>query len=66
MASSIKIEVGKSYMTRDGEQITIQADTGQPGRYRFQGEDAEGRLTWRSAKGRFGRHPHRLDLVAAA
>lgn len=61
--STIIIEVGKTYSTRDGQRIVIQAETENRGVYRFRGEDEQGCITWRSRKGRFDRTPHHLDLV---
>jgi hypothetical protein len=58
------IQPGKTYTTRDGQRVRIEAETANRGTYRMQGEDEQGRITWRSRKGRFERHPHRLDLVA--
>jgi hypothetical protein len=66
MESKMKIEVGKTYLTRDGQKITIQSESGYRGTWRMQGVDEIGRLTWRSRKGRFERRPSKLDLVAEA
>lgn len=60
------IEAGKTYLTRDGQRIHIEQETSHRGTYRMRGEDEQGRVTWRSRKGRFDRHPSRLDLVAEA
>jgi hypothetical protein len=62
------VEIGKTYLTRSGERIAIEAETDiKVGRtYQFRGTDDRGRFTWYSAKGRFTRHPHRLDLVREA
>ena len=62
----MQIEIGKTYKTRDGQRVTIQAETAEGGTYRFQGEDEQGRITWRSAKGRFDKRPSPLDLVVEA
>jgi hypothetical protein len=61
---NLKIEPGKTYLTRDGQRITIEAKTKHGRTYRMQGEDERGRITWRSTVGRFGRTPSRLDLIA--
>ena len=60
------IEIGKTYLTRDGQRVRIDAETDNRGTYRMRGEDQEGRVTWRSHKGRFTSRPHRLDLIAEA
>ncbi len=60
----MKVEVGKTYLTRTGERVHIHAKTGWPGTYRMRGEDNRGRITWRSERGRFVSYPHSLDLVA--
>lgn len=62
----MKIEPNKTYLTRTGSRVTILAVTGERGTYAFVGEDEQGRPTWRSARGRFTRHPHCEDLVAEA
>jgi hypothetical protein len=65
--SKISLEIGKTYLTRDGSlRVTIQAETDNRGTYRMQGEDELGRITWRSVNGRFERHAHSLDLVREA
>jgi len=58
------IEVGKAYMTRDGQRVRITGQTNYPGTYSMIGEDDRGRVTWRSRTGRFYKYPHRLDLVS--
>jgi hypothetical protein len=61
-----KIEIGKTYTTRDGSlDVTIEAETGNGGAYRMRGRDNLDRLTWRSATGRFafGNRAHPLDLM---
>ena len=60
------IKTGKTYITRDGQRVRIEAETDYPGTYRMRGEDEQGRITWRARKGQFDRHPSRLDLVAEA
>lgn len=60
----MQIEVGKTYVCRDGSKFLAQAITTEGKLYRVQGEDDLGRVTWRSIKGRFERHPHKLDVVA--
>jgi hypothetical protein len=63
----MNIEIGKTYLTRSGERITIEAETTcKDPTYRFQGMDERGRITWRSLKGRIFAHPHRLDLIKEA
>ncbi len=62
----MKIEVGKTYLTRDGQRIEIESealDGTSSVTYRMQGIDEKGRVTWRSRRGRFDRYPSRLDLV---
>lgn len=63
---SIIIEVGKTYLTRDGQRVRIEAETDNKGTYKMQGEDEEGRVTWRSRRGRFASRACALDLVAEA
>ena len=60
----MKIEIGKVYVCRDGSKFVAEAETGRNDTYAVQGEDEDGRVTWRSAKGRFCRHPHPRDVVA--
>ena len=62
--SKFRIEVGKSYLTRDGDRVTIEAETAYRGTWSMQGTDGRGRLTWHSAAGRFTDRPHAADLVA--
>lgn len=62
----MQLEVGKAYVCRDGSKFVAQAITAWGPLYRVQGEDEQGRVTWRSAKGRFERYPHKLDVVAEA
>ena len=59
------IEAGKTYVCRDGSLFFAQAITKNKGRtFKVQGEDEQGRITWRSLKGRFSNAPHRLDVVS--
>jgi hypothetical protein len=71
---TIQIEVGKIYHTRDGQRVLIEYETKQGGTYQMQGiyltplTDRPDRsyqrgITWRSRRGRFGPHPHCLDLI---
>lgn len=60
------LEVGKTYLTRQDERVRIDAETENRGTYRMRGEDEQGRVTWRSLKGRFTDRPHALDLIAEA
>ncbi len=63
------IEAGKTYITREGKRVRIELiyDRDDFAAYwRCVGEDDQGRVTWRSLKGRFTSHPHRLDLVGEA
>jgi hypothetical protein len=61
----MNVEVGKTYRDRDGRKVTIESETdNELPRYRMQGVDHLGRITWCSRKGRFWKHPTRLDLVA--
>lgn len=69
----MEIQVGRTYLTRDGERVKIVAETDQPGTYRMRGiildgigpgNANKGAFTWRSRAGRFTSHPHRLDLVS--
>lgn len=62
----MKIEVGKTYRTRSGRKVKIEAETENRGTYRMRGEDEQGRITWRSKRGRFDRHPSQHDLIAEA
>lgn len=62
--SKIQIEVGKTYECRNGDLFRALAVTENDGKtYRVRGEDQQGRVTWRSLKGRFDRAPHALDVV---
>lgn len=62
--SKILLEIGKIYECRNGERFRAEALTNSDGKtYRVQGEDGQGRITWRSLKGRFSRAPHPLDIV---
>jgi len=60
----MNIEVGQTYICRSGDIFIAEAITKQGGTYKVQGFDQFGRITWRSLKGRFDRHPHHLDVVA--
>ena len=61
----MRIQVGKTYVTRDGHKVTIEAETPMAtATYVMQGVDERGRITWRTRKGRFDRHPHPNDLVS--
>ena len=62
----VTVEVGKAYLTRDGQRIAIEAETTRAGTYKMQGVDSQGRVTWRSRRGAFTSHPHRLDLITEA
>jgi hypothetical protein len=63
----MKIEIGKTYICRDGSQFHAEALTRICGRtYDVQGRDERGRVTWRSIHGRFAVTPHRLDVVREA
>lgn len=66
MTSKVTVEVGKSYVTRNGHIVRIEAETNSRGTYRMQGVDDQDRVTWRSRKGRFESRPHHLDLIAEA
>lgn len=69
------LEVGKTYLTRDGQRVLIEAETTAHGTYKMQGIYVEGAdwhdrcnkpalgVTWRSKDGRMSRTRHRLDLV---
>jgi hypothetical protein len=64
----MNIEIGKSYATRDGQTVRIEAETEildprTSRTYQMRGVRG-GSITYYSAKGRFAAHPHRLDLVA--
>lgn len=62
--SKIQIEVGKTYECRNGATFKAIAFTDNATKtYRVRGEDELGRVTWRSAKGRFDKAPHPLDVV---
>ncbi len=60
----MQIEIGKTYITRNGETFTATGFTGKKGTYAVIGRDSKDRLTWRSLKGRFDRKPHDLDVIA--
>lgn len=64
------LEIGKTYLSRDGTLLVTvlrEVDTCAPrGTYRVLGRDQMGRITFHSRKGRFERHPHRLDLIEEA
>jgi len=62
-ASKITLEIGKTYVTRDGQRVRIEAETECRGTFRMRGVDEYGRPTWRSRKGRFDRLASHLDLV---
>jgi hypothetical protein len=63
----MKIEIGKTYICRDGSQFHAQELTRGYGRtYKVQGVDEHGCVTWRSIHGRFTSVPHRLDVVREA
>ena len=65
MTSTITLQIGKTYVTRDGSlHVLIQAETNLNGTYSMQGEDDLGRITWRTRKGQFSRYLHPLDLTA--
>lgn len=64
--TKIFIQVGKSYICRNGSMFIAEAITNYPGTYKVQGVDEKGRVTWRSLKGRFDSHPHALDVVRTA
>jgi hypothetical protein len=69
------IEVGKTYLTRDGQRVLIETETAHHGMYTMQGVYVEGGhwhnpyhhralgVTWRRKDGRMSRARHRLDLV---
>jgi hypothetical protein len=64
MTRTITLEPGKTYVCRDGSLFKAQAISSQyVGTFRVQGEDEQGRITWRSLRGRFTRRPHYLDAV---
>ena len=63
---SIESAPGKTYITRNGDLVRIEAETNYGRTYKMQGIDDQGRVTWRSRAGRFTSHPHHLDLVALA
>lgn len=60
------IEIGTTYRTRNGSTFRAIEKTGQAGTYAVRGEDEQGRVTWRSLKGRFARTAHALDCVSVA
>jgi hypothetical protein len=60
------IEVGHTYLTGEGTRVTIVGETGFGGTAKFIGMTERGRGCLRSIHGRFGDHPHILDLVALA
>jgi len=63
--AKILIEIGSTYVCRDGSLFTATGFTDHDGaKYRVVGRDGKDRVTWRSAKGRFTSHPHHLDVVA--
>jgi hypothetical protein len=67
MERQMKIEIGKTYICRDGSLFRAEALTRGYGRtYKVQGEDERGCVTWRSIHGRFTSVPHRLDVVREA
>jgi hypothetical protein len=70
------IEVGKTYLTRDGQCVLIEAETTSHGTFKMQGVYLQGGghwydpynyramgVTWRSKDGRMSGNRHRLDLV---
>jgi hypothetical protein len=69
------LKVGKTYLTRDGQRVLIEAETTRHGMYTMQGVYVEGGhccdpynhralgVTWRRKDGRMSRARHRLDLV---
>jgi hypothetical protein len=59
----IRVEPGKTYLTRDGDRVTIAHQTPSHGQWEYIGNDSRGRVTWRSAKGQHGRYRSGLDLV---
>ena len=61
---TIQIETGKTYTCRDGSEFKATEKTGRKGTYAIVGEDENGKVTWRSEKGRFDRYPHKLDVVS--
>ena len=65
--SKIQIAVGKTYECRNGATFRAIEITAHDGKtYRVRGEDEKGRTTWRSAKGRFDKAPHALDVIREA
>jgi hypothetical protein len=63
---TMTIKINTIYTTRDGNTFRALEITSAKGTYAVRGEDSQGRITWRSLKGRFARGAHALDLVAIA
>ena len=62
--SKIIIEIGKTYVCRDGSEFTARHYTdSERVCERVCGRDERDRVTWRSAKGRVTSFPHRRDVV---
>ena len=59
----LRLEDGKTYLTRQGEKVFIDGQTMSHGLWEYVGHDEAGRLTWRSAKGQHGRYRSGSDLV---
>ncbi len=64
--TKIRLEPGKTYLTRDGERVTILHQTASHGIWEYLGKDSNDRLTWRSATGQHGRYRSSSDLIKEA
>lgn len=60
--------LGQAYRCRNGSIFIALRETNFPKRgcYRIEGQDAEGRTSWRSLKGRIGPRPSPQDCIAPA
>lgn len=64
MANTLKLEVGKKYLTRGGQKTLIAGFDPEPGiEWPFEGVCDDVHLTWRSDGTFFDSRPHDTDLV---
>ena len=63
---TVRLEDGKTYLTREGERVFIEGQTMSHGLWEYVGKDERGRITWRSAKGQHGRYRGPTDLIKEA
>jgi hypothetical protein len=60
----VLIEIGKTYLNRLGERITIEYETTSTGTTnQFAGFNTRREISHFSARGRFTRRPHHFDLI---